>query len=108
MPTRWNVLTDDAVFTAPKGAACYAIYLDGLLTYVGSTENLRVRVGNHVKIPRYSALFDTPWGRARCVTVKFRPSRKYGDWVMHELRLIRRLQPTGNTRGIVRKAALNG
>jgi hypothetical protein len=66
----------------PKVAACYAIYVDGRLVYIGQA----------------------PWGSGSRIVVKYRQSRKYGDWAMVELRLIRRLSPSGN-RVHVRRAS---
>lgn len=107
MPSRWvTARADEDLFNLPRVSACYVIYASGRLVYIGSTENLRSRVGGYLKVPRYSNEFVTPWGRHMRVVVKYRPSRRYGDWAMVELRLIRRLQPTGNTRGVRRKTVV--
>jgi hypothetical protein len=92
----------------PELAACYAIFGDGRLVYVGSTENLAERMQGHgFKLARYSNTIHTAWGAFANVIIKYRASLKYGDWAMVELRLIRRLQPTGNRRGIRKVRAAN-
>lgn len=88
--------------TMRGNAACYVVFGDGRLIYIGSTINMQSRFHQHnIVFARYSHSVDTPWGRFRDVTIKYRPSMKYGDWAMIELRLIRRLQPTGNKSGII-------
>lgn len=98
----------------PALAACYAIFGDGELLYVGSTECLAARTRGHkIQFQQVIRAADgggatrlnvvsTPWGDFKNVTIKYRPAVKFGDWAMVELRLIRRLQPRGNTRGIIR------
>ena len=87
----------------PDIEACYVVYCDGQLTYIGCAENLRKRFHCRFEYARYSATINTPWGGFLNVKVKYRPSRRFGDWAMIELRLIRRLQPKGNRKGIRRK-----
>jgi len=100
MPSRWLTLEDDAAQHAPRVPACYAIYLDGRLCYVGSTENLHVRLRGHIPLPiGFPGRARTQWGEGQDLIVKFRPSRRFGDWLMIEARLIRRLKPFGNIRG---------
>jgi len=84
----------------PQCPACYAIFGDGRLLYVGSTENLADRITGHGIRELRTRNCTTPWGSFGGVVVKFRPSRKYGDWLMAEARLIRRLQPPFNKRGV--------
>lgn len=88
----------------PSVAACYALYLDGDLKYVGQTCDLRKRMAGHeLEVARYSANIETPWGYCKRLHLKYRTSRKYGDWAMVELRLIKRLQPEYNCVGSTRK-----
>jgi len=83
----------------PRKPGCYAAYLDGILVYVGSTQNLHSRILNYaVSVRRQTGLCQTPWGSAQIVGIKFQETRKYGDWLMLEARLIRRLRPTANKR----------
>lgn len=100
MPSRWLTLEDDDALHAPRGPACYVVYVDGRLVYVGSTENLYSRLRNHITDPiGFPGRFRTPWGEGLAGVVKYRPSRRFGDWLMVEARLIRRLKPFGNVRG---------
>lgn len=79
--------------TVPRvGAGVYAIYFDGDLVYIGSGVNLQGRITAHEWFLRHSIDWQTP-GR---VVIKFRRSRRYGDWAMIELRLLRRLSPRLN------------
>ena len=83
----------------PKVACCYAVYLNGQLCYIGSTNDLRNRFSGHAFRHSYGNTFITPWGEFRLpldFALKYRPSTKYGDWLMREARLIRRLQPVFN------------
>lgn len=90
----------------PSIPACYAIYLDGQLTYVGQSTNLSVRINAHkINLARFSNSIVSPWGRCGSLVVKYRPSLSYGDWAMVELRLIRRLKPSGNQIHVRRIAA---
>lgn len=116
--SRWSVFDEGE--RLPTWACCYAIYLDGVFTYVGSTENLRSRISSHVRY--YRMLSDgalrpltpagcdpsefvlvTPWGNARSITIKAKRSARFADWLMTEARLILRLQPIGNKRGVERE-----
>lgn len=97
-PARW---------TAP---GCYAIYLDRELVYIGSSERVTYRLMAYpMRINMFVGATEpavvTPWGMAFSVTIKFKPSRRYGDWLMREARLIRRLKPRGNTHGVKRERA---
>ena len=84
----------------PLCGGCYAIYLGGVLSYIGSSVCLRNRVAHYgIELSIDGQEKITPWGRFDDVTVKYRPTRKYGDWAMVELRLIRRLKPPLNKLG---------
>lgn len=99
MATRWKTLveTRDAV---PDVACVYVFIKDGRAFYVGSTVNLRARIRQHFS-PRAGGFLSgdpTPLAAAlmSCGTVKYKPSRRYGDWLMYEARLLRRLRGAGN------------
>lgn len=79
---------------------CYALYFDGELKYIGSTNNLRNRFAGHAIRFGYGKDLITPWADfpdSVRVTIKYRPAKKYGDWLMIEARLIYRIQPEFNT-----------
>ena len=79
---------------------------DGVVVYVGQSTALRNRLGAYW--PTYRRPFvpysDEPQHRAEWIVsalligaiVKISPTKRYGDWLMRELRLIRRLRPDGN------------
>ena len=101
MSSAWNRINLASIdHRVPLGPACYAIYADGELVYIGQTHNLRKRLDAHgCVVARYSNSFATAWGIFRGVVVKYRRIDRHGDWAMHELRLIRRLRPRGNRVG---------
>jgi excinuclease UvrABC nuclease subunit len=86
-----------------NGPGCYVFYLDDRLVYVGSTSNFRSRMSTHARSCRHNMFvnrFETTWGPCQHFYIKWKPSRKFGDWLMYEARLIKRLQPIGNYMGI--------
>jgi excinuclease UvrABC nuclease subunit len=102
----------------PHGPGTYVVYQDGKVVYVGSTTNLKHRVRvyftrNRPAVPSYDDMggywkdvarpFCTPWGfehDGTRIRVKVKVSRRLGDWLMWEWRLISRLQPKYNRAGI--------
>lgn len=87
----------------PSVGGCYAIYLDGQLRYVGCAQNLRARLSTYRIRQGWGGGYFTPWGQFPSVRVKVRSSRRFGDWAMHEIRLIRRLRPSLNCLGLGRQ-----
>lgn len=73
----------------PSEPGVYAILDGNKVLYVGSSQNLKKRISCHSKL-----LKTLPDGK-----YKFSCSRRYGDWLMREVRLIRRLRPKLNVRG---------
>jgi hypothetical protein len=94
---RWN-LVYPLLSRISSNAGCYAIYIGGSLVYIGQSGNLRLRFRRWGFCKRELDYFITPWGDVRVgdLKVKVAYSRKFGDWVMRELRLIRRLRPKFN------------
>lgn len=102
--SRWVSLDAGFPMMFPAKPACYVIYLDGVLSYIGQTNDLRKRMAGHgIDICRYSEGFDTPWGQYDDVVIKARFGSRFGDWAMREARLIARLQPPLNCVGSTRK-----
>lgn len=99
--SKWVTLNPENLSDIPRLPACYVIYLDNKLSYIGQSANVYKRFYNYGIGPtRYSNYgSQTPWGRVRQITVKFRFSTRYGDWAMRELRLIHRLRPPLNCVG---------
>lgn len=98
MAGAWKSLIDERI---PDQPGVYVIFDGDKVLYVGSSCKMRARLHQHgINWAHYSTCLKTPWGFFRKGNVKFRPSRKYGDWAMVELRLIRRLRPRHNKRHI--------
>lgn len=100
--TRW-ISFDPATEVFPRLPACYVIYLDGELSYVGQAADLAKRMSSHGIGCGYGGSYLCKWGAFKKIVVKVRFSTIYGDWAMRELRLIRRLQPPRNCVGSVRQ-----
>jgi hypothetical protein len=79
----WRVVQSGDALPA---AGCYAIYHSGRLVYLGSSANLKTRLSQHLRRQRDNSE----------ISVKVAPSRRNGDWLMREYRLIRRLRPRDN------------
>jgi len=95
--TRWYRLEEPCnPESIPAHGGCYVIYLDGRLSYIGQSGNLRGRFRDHriTRLPEGN--IRTPWGSASKIVIKVRVTQKYGDWAMIELRLIHRLNPPHN------------
>jgi hypothetical protein len=85
----------------PSVACCYLFVIDQRHVYVGSTQDLLCRMRQHFRSFRggHDGL-QTPWGVCSSFVLKFKPSRRYGDWLMDEARLIKKLRPALNIRGV--------
>lgn len=90
----------DLVF--PRKPACYVVYLDGKLSYVGQAADLAARMSAHGIRLGYGSSVLTKWGSFSSVVVKARFATVLGDWAMREIRLIYRLQPVHNCVGAAR------
>ena len=103
--TRWVTfdLTDPRRREFPRLPACYAIYLDGRLSYVGQSGDLAKRMSAHGLRLGYGSSCLSVWGEHKSIVVKARFGSAYGDWAMRELRLISRLQPHLNCVGSSRR-----
>lgn len=77
----------------------YCVQIDGITVYVGSTRQFRTRFCEHKFRNGYENNIHLPWcsiANTHKLTVKVGFTKRYGDWVMRELRLIRRLKPDFN------------
>jgi hypothetical protein len=96
----------------PKGPGVYVVYQNNVVAYVGSTTELsrRCRVywfkyrnmAMYGERDPYLGSWRTPWGPVPpgSIRIKVKRSRRLGDWLMWEYRLIRRLQPQQNRAGL--------
>lgn len=86
-----------------SGPGCYAIYCDGQLIYIGQSANVLKRINSYKINYGYSNTIYTPWGCCSDLYVKVRKSKRRGDWLMVEYRMIARLRPKFNCVGGDRK-----
>lgn len=114
--TRWILVNPAQHGAMPAAAGVYVIYLNGEPVIVGQSQNMRQRFGTasngHNIRYGYAHNIHTPWGTfddfehgLDSVTCKYRLSRRWGDILMWEARLILKLQPRFNQRGKARWAA---
>ena len=106
--TRWEEFDPTLPSSAKPAPGCYVIFVGGRAAYVGQSDNVRRRMKNHGMVnvcgPNH---FDgqtlTPWGdfpwSFAPVTGRVRYSRRVGEHLMTEARLIYRLRPEFNRRG---------
>ena len=84
----------------PYTPGVYAVYFDNDLVYIGSTNNLKNRFSGHAFRYGYAKNIVTPWQELDdkvTITVKYKQTKKLGEWAMREVRLIHRLRPLFNT-----------
>lgn len=90
---RWRAATPAEVH---QTGGCYAIFDGTQLVYIGSAVDLRKRLSNQgiiARMPRpHAKLGSIPRPR-----LKITGSKRWGDWLTREARLIRRLRPPLNS-----------
>ncbi len=99
MPGRWTTFNPMTTLDAPAKPAVYVFYIGGEPVYIGQTANLRNRLSNHRIRHGYARNIVTPWLTVRddvSVYGKAKITKRFGDWAMWELRLIKRLRPMFN------------
>lgn len=70
------------------------------IIYIGSTSNLRARMAGHRNGGKVGAHCNTPGRESNwLVRVKYSENRRFGENLMREARLIRRVSPIFNKRG---------
>jgi excinuclease UvrABC nuclease subunit len=85
--------------SAKNDPCVYCVKINGAVVYVGSTRRFRTRFYEHRIRCGYAKNIILPWGEVNHdaeLSVKVSFSKKYGDWAMRELRLIKRLEPKFN------------
>lgn len=95
---RWRRFNPRDSTTLPKGAGVYVVHLHGRAIYIGSSTTLSHRYRQHIHGLRYSE--EKNWPAIMGLKGKYFSSKKFGDWAMIELRLVRRLRPDFNTRHV--------
>lgn len=98
MASAWT--TEQPTMPFPSIPACYVVFLNGQVGYIGQTVNLSSRMRNYQFRSGYgdNETISTFGFHSNCY-VKYRITRRFGDWAMVELRLIRRLHPELNCLG---------
>jgi excinuclease UvrABC nuclease subunit len=100
----WTQVPPGGATSRPRLPGCYAVYVAGELVYIGSCLDFRKRLTQHKFRCSYSGGVFTPWGVFEGVVIKIRTFRRFGEWLMVEARLIRRLHPRFNVSGVRRAA----
>jgi hypothetical protein len=103
---RWVEYPDFNGLGLPDGGGCYAVYADGELVYIGQSSRLRHRLADHKIRFSYGSDIITPWGYFASVRIKVKMPKRFGEWAMTELRLIRRLKPKFNQTGKKERRAI--
>lgn len=102
---KWRVISPmRSTPWVPQGPHVYVIYLDGVASYIGSTSNLANRLSGYGFRPTargdgWTCCIRGERIAAREIWLKVKAGRKFGQWLMDEARLIRRLAPPLNRRG---------
>ena len=102
--SRWEYITSPREVGREPGL--YAIRFCSAIVYIGSSSNLRSRLSTYPiwpdsERPRcapWSIYFDDRHELEVCVS----GSRRAGDWLMREYRLVRRIMPRHNTHHVRR------
>lgn len=99
---RWLEVEPDMGWqVAPEGIGGVYVFLDKYgAVYVGSSENLPKRLAGYSIRRSFTKGYITPWGQFSSLRLKIKLSERAGDWLMWEYRLIDRLQPRCNRRGV--------
>lgn len=90
--SRWRKFD---VWSAPDWPCVYVIFILGKLSYVGETRNLKSRIFAHRHKGMLAGDVDL-----ESVHIKAKISRRFGDWATDEVRLIERLRPPMNLKGV--------
>jgi hypothetical protein len=80
---------------APHAPGLYALFSGPTLLYIGSAVSIRDRLTEHGLRPRRFTI-PAAWALVPRLRLKIAASRRPGDWLMREYRLIRRLRPPRN------------
>lgn len=95
--SRWKRIDCGFYGALPKRPGVYCLYPDlPFPMYIGSTRNLRARLGNHFDFSKRENPVKTKWGEFSRVLIKWREEKEIGEAAMAEIKLIRRLHPELN------------
>ena len=95
--SRWKTFNTENALEIRNDPGVYVFYdLSRKVLYIGSSAKVGNRVRGHYQIGYGSDVQTKKWGTFDDIVIKVSYSRKYGDWAMRELRLIRKLKPLFN------------
>jgi excinuclease UvrABC nuclease subunit len=97
--TRWITGCPIACKNLPNTPSVYCLIINNRTVYVGSTRRLKSRFYEHKIRYGYFKNIHFPWcdiPDTSTVILKYKKSLTYGDWVMDEMRLIKKLKPIFN------------
>lgn len=105
--SRWSSIRltqHDVVSHVRQFSGVYVAYHGSTVVYIGSSYNLRARLMSHYKYA------PGKWSQHPEVRIKFRYTKRFGEYAMAELRLINRIRPTRNQQhcGGMRREAAHG
>jgi len=95
---RKNLWFEFDAFSVPEWPGCYVIYIDGEMVYVGQTENAKMRFRTHRTKGVLKGVLENR------IRIKIKLGRRFGEWAMTEIRLIKRLLPKLNRARIGNKS----
>lgn len=90
----WAVVSD---YEFQRRAGVYVIFSGPAVVYVGSSVDMVARMSSY-QVRRWGKRHcpSVPWAGLPDIKIKVKYTRKYGEWLMVELRLIERLKPKFN------------
>lgn len=95
---RWTTYKWSEFDQLPAAPGVYAVYANDKLVYIGSAGNIKVRLRSHEFTKRRHGGYHWRRGYAKKLRLKCREERVFGEALMAEARLIRRLRPPLNRR----------
>lgn len=108
--SRWESVSPRKPGRWRAAPACYVIFYEGVAVYVGQSIDVQQRIRGY-SFENYPSRGDdpadgfctSPWGglswRDGTITAKVKYARRFGEQLMVEARLIRRIKPRFNIRG---------
>jgi len=96
---RWRLYKLKHFRDLPRCPGVYVIFGSERLLYIGESEDMANRLINgHGLKPCDRLVSTTPWGLVRGLFVKIRLDMRYGERLMREARLLKRLHTQANIR----------
>ena len=106
--SQWQTISFYKLDSIPANPGVYAIYNESDLVYIGQAVDLLARMRRHRYVVLGTKEPSTRWDKdglevyeRKNLRVKYRLSKKVGEWLSAEFRLVSRLQPLLNTRKLL-------